>query len=446
MKKRESFTDNALQKKQPLSLRKNFSWTFIANIIYGICQWGILVAIAKLGTPEMVGQFTLGLAVVTPVFLLTNLELRSVQATDANKEYNFSHYLLLRLITTTLGLLVAISLIMLIGYHEKAALVIMLIGIVKAIESFSDVYYGFLQQHEQMDNVAKSIIWRNLLSLITLISLFYFTHDIVWATVGLISAAIITFVSYDIPVRNLLLGISEPKSLKETYKQVREVVDKTLISSEFEIILKLAWLSLPAGLLVMLLSLNRYIPRYFIEWHLGQKELGIFAAIEYPAIVGITIVTALGQSALPRLGKYYVKGNQIEFKNLLLKLIGIGILLGFLGIIVVFFGGSQLLSILYKPEYAEYKNIFVLLMFWVAILYITSFLGYAATAARYFRSNLALSIVITMITTILSYFVIPSHALLGSAIVLVTTSLVQLFGNILIVLHLLDKLDKMQRL
>jgi O-antigen/teichoic acid export membrane protein len=446
MKKRESFTDNALQKKQPLSLRKNFSWTFIANIIYGICQWGILVAIAKLGTPEMVGQFTLGLAVVTPVFLLTNLELRSVQATDANKEYNFSHYLLLRLITTTLGLLVAISLIMLIGYHEKAALVIMLIAIVKAIESFSDVYYGFLQQHEQMDNVAKSIIWRNLLSLIALISLFYFTHDIVWATTGLISAAIITFVSYDIPVRNLLLGIREPKSLKETYKQIRKVVDKTLIISQFEIILKLAWLSLPAGLLVMLLSLNRYIPRYFIEWHLGQKELGIFAAMEYPAIVGITIVTALGQSALPRLGKYYVKGNQIEFKNLLFKLIGIGILLGFLGIIVVFFGGSQLLSILYKPEYAEYKNIFVLLMFWVAILYITSFLGYAATAARYFRSNLALSIVITMITTILSYFVIPSHALLGSAIVLLTTSLVQLFGNILIVLHLLDKLAKMQRL
>jgi hypothetical protein len=46
-----------------LSLRKNFSWTFVGNVVYAACQWGILVALAKLGTPEMVGQFTLGLAV-----------------------------------------------------------------------------------------------------------------------------------------------------------------------------------------------------------------------------------------------------------------------------------------------------------------------------------------------------------------------------------------------
>ena len=38
------------------SLRWNFSWTFVGNIIYSGCQWGMLVVLAKVGNPEMVGQ------------------------------------------------------------------------------------------------------------------------------------------------------------------------------------------------------------------------------------------------------------------------------------------------------------------------------------------------------------------------------------------------------
>lgn len=78
------------QSFEPLSLRQNFSWTFVGNVVYAACQWGMLVALTKLGTPEMVGQFTLGLAVTSPVFLFSNLQLRTLMATDAKQEYHFS--------------------------------------------------------------------------------------------------------------------------------------------------------------------------------------------------------------------------------------------------------------------------------------------------------------------------------------------------------------------
>src|ERR1700746_1022170 len=81
-----------------VSLSKNFAWTLAANIIYGACQWGVLVSIAKLGTPAMVGQFALGLAVSAPVFMLTSLHLRVVLATDARDEYCLGHYLTSRLL------------------------------------------------------------------------------------------------------------------------------------------------------------------------------------------------------------------------------------------------------------------------------------------------------------------------------------------------------------
>jgi len=95
-----------MQKLKPLTLRRNFSWTFTGNLIYAACQWGMLVVLAKLGSPEMVGQFTLGLAVTAPVIMFTNLQLRGIQATDAKGDYVFSDYLGLRLIGTGLALLI----------------------------------------------------------------------------------------------------------------------------------------------------------------------------------------------------------------------------------------------------------------------------------------------------------------------------------------------------
>ncbi|MCY7273611.1 MAG: lipopolysaccharide biosynthesis protein, partial [Phormidesmis sp. CAN_BIN44] len=139
---------------QPLTLRHNFSWTFLGNVVYAGCQWAMLVVLAKLGTPEMVGQFTLGLAVTAPMMLLCNLQLRAIQATDTQRQYQFSDYFSLRLVTTTLALVMIVGVVLLGGYRGDTAWIILTIGIAKAIESISDVFYGFLQQQERMDRIA----------------------------------------------------------------------------------------------------------------------------------------------------------------------------------------------------------------------------------------------------------------------------------------------------
>ena len=83
-----------------LSLRSNFAWVLAGNVVYATCQWGMIVALAKLGSSLMVGQFSLGLAIATPVLMFTNLHLRAVQATDARRLYSFAEYLQLRSVMT----------------------------------------------------------------------------------------------------------------------------------------------------------------------------------------------------------------------------------------------------------------------------------------------------------------------------------------------------------
>jgi len=69
---------------QPLTLRRNFSWTLLGNVVYAGCQWAMLVVLAKLGTPEMVGQFAL---VVTAPIVLYHDRYRTRSSLGINSSY-----------------------------------------------------------------------------------------------------------------------------------------------------------------------------------------------------------------------------------------------------------------------------------------------------------------------------------------------------------------------
>jgi hypothetical protein len=55
--------DQPLLRSSPhrLTLRTNFLWALSGNVVHAGCQWGILVVLAKLGTPQLVGEFVLGI-------------------------------------------------------------------------------------------------------------------------------------------------------------------------------------------------------------------------------------------------------------------------------------------------------------------------------------------------------------------------------------------------
>jgi len=168
-----------------LSLRANFSWTFFGNVVYAACLWGMLVVLAKIGSPEMIGQFVLGFSIVVPVMSLGTMKTRIVLATDAKREYLFADYFGLRLITTVLALVIISGIVYGMGCQRETALVILAVGLAKAFESISDVFYGLLQQRERMDRIAKSLLIRGPLSLIAFGVGTYLTGKVFWGTMGL---------------------------------------------------------------------------------------------------------------------------------------------------------------------------------------------------------------------------------------------------------------------
>ncbi len=408
-----------------LSLRANFSWTFVGNIIFAACQWGMLIVLAKIGSPELVGQFALASAITVPVLMLTNMQLRDIQATDARREYPFKDYLGLRLLTTVLALLFIAGTVLVLGYRGETALVIMTFGLFKAAEAISDIVFGLLQQHERMDRVAQSLIIKGILSLIALGSVVYFTGSLFLGVLGLAVAWLAVIVLFDLRSLALILGDSVPSGARLAARIPRP-------RWHWQTLLALTRLALPMGLVMMLISLATSIPRFFVGRYLGEHTLGIFAALTYLQVAGMTVVSALGQSALPRLSQHYAAGNRAAFRGLLLRMAVIGLVLGGGGVLVALVAGRLLLELIYQPEYAAYADFFVWVMVAAGITYLSWLLGEGMKAARYLRVQVVLFGVQVIVLTILCIWLIPAYGLVGVAIMMVVAALIHLIGTLLI--------------
>jgi O-antigen/teichoic acid export membrane protein len=257
----------------------------------------------------------------------------------------------------------------------------------------------------------------------------YLTGKFIWGVLGLtVSWGLILF-CFDMPngVKILKMDRFNPLTIEAGRRSFVSLWSKC--EKRLHVLKRLLWLALPLGLVMFLNSLNTNIPRYFIEHHLGSKQLGIFSAMAYLLVAGNTVVNSLGQSSSPRLAKYYAAGDSGAFRALLYKLIGIGIIIGAFGIFIAVVVGKEVLTLLYTPEFAVCGDVFVWLMIAAAVLYVASILNYGMMATRSFTSQLPLFALITVGSVAACAWLIPKYGLLGAALATLSAGLIQFAGS-----------------
>jgi len=422
------------------SLRWNFSWTFFGNIVYSGCQWGMLVVLAKIGNPEMVGQYGLAMAVATPILALSTLQLRAVLTTDVRERVPFGEYLGFRLVTTVLSLLVIGAIPFVMHYRRESALVVLIIGLGQALETLSDLYYGRMQFYDHMDRIAKSMIARALLGLGALGATVYLTKSVVWGAVALVLARTVVLLGYDINKRaQLLPRHADPQVAEQVIASKKDVLRPRW---NWDTQSELFRTSITLGVIAMLVSLLPNVPRYFIQGSLGERALGIFTATAFLVSSGSLIVNALGQSAFVRLAKHYGTGDVAGFNSLLLKLLGIAAVLGLGGIGVAVFFGHMLLTLLYRPEYAEHTDVLIAMMVGGAMTYVSGLMASAVTAARCFARQIPVLASAVGAAALASWMLVPKYGLLGAAFAVIVTSTVLSAGEVVLLWYVLSNVNR----
>lgn len=395
------------------------TWTLVGTVIYSFTQWLLLIVIAKLGTPEMVGQYALGLAITAPIVMLTDMRLRMSLVTDAKMEFGFEHYLGTRLLAVGLSFIMFVVAVWFFDYSYITSWIIVLIGLTKLPESISDILHGLLQKNERMDYITFSSILKGVLTVITFSIILYYSQSLVLAIVGQLVVWTFILLFYD--------GIVLRK-----YGSFRP-------SFEWLKVKQLVKLTIPLGIMGLLTSLNTNIPSYLVEYFLGKEELGYFVAILYIVLAGNRVANSLRQPAAPLLAVLYEEKNTTGYKKLLFSLCGIGLLMGGIGVLVALLLGKYILSIIYTSSYAEYSGLFVLIMLSGLFNFPAMFLGTGIIATRHFKSQPYLAALWVIVSLVGCFIFVPIYGVSGAAIALILSSLIKLISLLLVLVIILKK-------
>lgn len=362
-------------------------------------QWLVIILITKAIGVEELGVYALGMALVNPIFMFASLSLRSLQATDIKVNYPFSSYFAFRVTTSIFATLACFGLVKFLNYEDQTTTVILLLVVLKIIESIADVYFGDAQQKEKMELIGRSLIYRSALALLLATVAIISFQDIRFCVVAMILAYFINFWAYDFRVS------AAKVSIRRVFSSGRYLKDN----------LHFFMVALPLGVTVSINILYQSVPRFLVDHFHGSFELGVFAATSYFLVVGSTVVNAIGQAAVPRLARYYLE-NRHAFVVLMRKILAISAAIGMAGVVFAAIFSDAFLSLIYSEDFLGKQEIFVGIMVMSIFVYISGILGCALTSMKAFSIQAYISIFCSVLLCLLSYYWIQERAALGAVI------------------------------
>jgi O-antigen/teichoic acid export membrane protein len=414
---------------KPLSLRRNALWTTLGSGAYAFAQWAQIGMIAHFGTSADVGQYALALAVCAPLFLLFNLQLRQIQATDAARSHSFPEYLSLRLLSS--GAALGIVCILACFWSTSAAAITVAVGAFKGVESLSDIFQGLLQQYERMDYVGRSLILKSALILAGFGTTYYVTHNLLFAVSVAVCMQLVGLSVYDIRAAYLTTGGRASAGWLTVFR--------TIGRPEFDLarLTHLSRHALPLGISMMLGSLYNNLPRFVLNKYVGVRGVGVFSAIGYLPMIGSLLMTAVGTAAAPRLSQYG-QTNRPAYFVLLGKLTLYAAVLGGSGMAISALFGEKILHLLYGSEYARHTDV----LFWTVLAaslgYLGSTFGFGATALGRFRGQPWIMCGAIIVFFSCAAVLVPKHGLTGAAMASAASALASLVGYVALLLYKKD--------
>lgn len=392
------------------SIRRSLSWTLFGEGVFAAAQWFSLMVVAKLGSPEALGRYALGLAVATPVIVLANLHLRGVYVVDVRERWRFEDYLGLRALTIPAALLVTGSICLATGWPWQTAAVVMLLGVVRASGSAADILYARAQRAETMASIGVSRAIRGVLWIGLLALGMAFADEVVALALSAVALAVFTLV-YDLPKAAAIHrreagdgGEGEDGGAASRWLRPR---------FEPERLTTLAWTALPMGLAAGLLGLTGNVPAYVLEHTHGVEEVGYFAAVFSVIQASGVLNMALGNAAVPRLAKLSVE-DPGGFWVLLAKLLAVVAVLNGLGVVATLVAGELYLRLAYTDAYVAYLPELIWTAVAAVVVGLANLLSQTLTALSRFWTQLIINAAALVFSIVVAVVLIPDRGVEGA--------------------------------
>ena len=321
-----------------VKLRRSFTWSLVGNLGYNLTQCFLVVALARLGTSSMVGQFALAQAISAPIFLMVGLNLRAVRSTDVKRVWSADQYGKLRFVLNVLSLLVTVGVGLVIGLRGTSLAVLVIIAMAKSAEATSQLMYGYFQIRLRLDLVSRSFLLRAGLGAAGFVGALVATGGLPEACLGMLAGWVLVYLVHDAPLERRLLRDDVA---------IADRVDQSATVAQ------LARKAFPLGLDAGVASLANNVPRYSIQAQLGTAALGTYAALAYLGQVATMLTGAMADALIGRLAIEADRRDARAFKRSMTTLLVFG--MGVSGVIILgaWAFGAQVIGLLLGDAYVD---------------------------------------------------------------------------------------------
>jgi O-antigen/teichoic acid export membrane protein len=390
-----------------LSIQQNFSRVFIGDCVYAIAAWLMLVVLIKLGSESLVGIYALGVAISVPVNTLTNLGLTGGLFTDSSKRCPYGRYLALRLLTSVVSVLVVGGIVFAIDYSPIERTVVILVAVSTAIAAFREILLTIMRRAECMNLVGTSQCIAAGAVLAAFTASFWPGRSLPWAVVAMCSAR---------------LGVLALFDLRHVHGLVRAREDaEVTLEWSWRPLVKLGMTTAPLAIAMALASLTPNIPRFLLERFHGEEVLGFFAAMAAIATFGTRMMNGLGTAVTPRLVHGFTE-NRSAYHRLTMKLLAFGLVMGAVVILAALLVGRTILTLVFTDDFAALNSEFILLMVYLAVMFLVYLINQALVASRAFTRISLVNAGVCLASLVFSWWLIPSGGLRGACWAMIAMS------------------------
>ena len=397
----------------PTSLRRNAAWMLVGNVTYAASQWGILIILARLGSPEMVGQYTLAVAMTAPVFMLAGLNLSNIQATDIRDRFTFGEYFALRLICLAVVTTAITSYVSMCTTSWDVVLIVLSVASIKAAEMVMECSHAALRRMEAFDLVSKSKAFKSIGSVFVFLVGFWTTGSLPIALLVVAVCWLGMLVVQDVPYLLHAQNQGVNSSTEDAKYANRTVLASLAPSWNWGSLKTMFWLSLPLGLGAVLNTLGASTPHYFIAYHGGDAMLGVFAPMACFSVAISLLVRSVAMSAMPRFARHHTS-NRSAFRKVVLDAVATALVIGGAAFVAAWFLGEFLLLHLFGEAYAQQAAILPGMIVAGTLSAAAAVLSLVATSTGMYRTQLVVYTINLVLIGSLALTLIAHHGLWGA--------------------------------
>ena len=315
---------------------KNFIWNILGTGLNSFNSLFFLIIVTRVNGINDAGIFSIAYSTALILYTIGLYSGRLCQVTDIENKVKDKDYIVNRIITCILMVIISVVFVLIKQYSSYKMGVFILLCIYKATEAFADILYGIMQKNELLYKSGESLTIKSLGGLIIFLAIDLITHNLILACFAIIILNLITIIVFDmLLVCKKLIDFSNKVSMKNVWQ---------ILKSEFFV-----FANSFAGIYVL------NAPKYAIDTYLTEDVQAIFGYIMMPATVITLFTQFVFMPYLNKIKELYEQRNMKEFNRLAFRIKMAVFAFGIVATLSAFLIGPEVLSIIYGEELRPYR-------------------------------------------------------------------------------------------